>query len=213
MIYQIKNKQTGDVYIGKTNDMDRRWKTHLYNAENHIYDTYLYRAMRKYGIDSFEMSYLCEGDSAEEIEMIAKHDPKYNMTPGGDGGWINDQTGNTWKVKDSSKMGQTFRDGNNHSEAWRSSVTGGNNYQCIYEIHTPWGVFDTWISATTEAKKLREQGRRDVVTDKKTLTKYCKEDIVLSAEGRRTFPQWRGKCTTDLGFYVRNKDGSDIQKS
>jgi group I intron endonuclease len=91
-IYQITNKITTDTYIGKTVQMvEDRFYSHKYNASKTKSQTYLYRAMRKYGIDNFEVSIVDTALSLEElnqkeIEYIAKLKPKYNMTNGGDGG-------------------------------------------------------------------------------------------------------------------------------
>ncbi len=79
--------------------------------------------------------------------------------------------------------------------------------------YTPWGKFETYRAALTEAKRLRkEEKRKDVISDGETLRKYCESCIVLNKNGRRTFPEWRGKDTTQLGFYRKKKNGSSKQK-
>jgi hypothetical protein len=65
--------------------MDDRWYQHQKNAE-YGHETYLYRAMRKYGVESFVIEYLSEGLDEEEIILIDQLKPEYNMTRGGDGG-------------------------------------------------------------------------------------------------------------------------------
>lgn len=86
MIYIITNTITGDQYIGKTEKtVEKRWEKHCYNAQAGQ-DTYLYRAMRKYGIEAFTIKFLCDGLDEEEVTMIASLKPKYNMTRGGTGG-------------------------------------------------------------------------------------------------------------------------------
>lgn len=86
MIYLVTNNVNGKRYIGKTTQaIEKRWYQHCKNAEYGI-DTYLYRAIRKYGKDNFTVEVLCEGLDDEEILMIEHHSPEYNMTKGGDGG-------------------------------------------------------------------------------------------------------------------------------
>lgn len=86
MIYLITNQLTGDRYIGKTTrTMEERWYQHKKNAE-YGHDTYLYRAMRKYGVEHFKVEYLSDGLDEEEILLIENLKPEYNMTSGGDGG-------------------------------------------------------------------------------------------------------------------------------
>lgn len=86
MIYIITNKIDGKCYIGKTSQsLDKRWYQHCKNAK-YGHDTYLYRAIRKYGVDNFVYEYLADGLDEEEVILIEKHKPEYNMTKGGDGG-------------------------------------------------------------------------------------------------------------------------------
>ena len=86
MIYLITNTVNGKRYIGKTTQtLEARWYQHCKNAE-YGHNTYLYKAIRKYGRESFDISLLCEGLEEEEVLLIAEHQPEYNMTVGGDGG-------------------------------------------------------------------------------------------------------------------------------
>lgn len=86
MIYLITNNIDGKQYIGKTSQpLERRWYQHCKNVE-YGHDTYLYRAMRKYGVENFACTYLASGLDEEEIFLIDQHQPEYNMTRGGDGG-------------------------------------------------------------------------------------------------------------------------------
>jgi group I intron endonuclease len=97
MIYIITNGITNDYYIGYTSlTLEQRFQRHYYN---HITgNTYLYRAMRKYGFENFQIECLQENGNLEEDEdiWINKMNPKYNMRPGGTGG----DTSNSpnWKI-------------------------------------------------------------------------------------------------------------------
>lgn len=117
MIYIITNNLTKDCYIGKTiNDLSVRFYQHTKQAE-YGSQTHLHRAFRKYGSENFSITLLedCppEINNDRERHWIANLKPEYNMTEGGDGGWIYDQTGNTWKVKDPSRMGK-------HTNQWKN---------------------------------------------------------------------------------------------
>ena len=89
IIYKITNNVSGDIYVGKTTQkLNRRISRHFYNASKGS-DTYLYRAMRKYGKDNFTCDIIetvSEDINRRERYWIAKLKPKYNMTRGGDGG-------------------------------------------------------------------------------------------------------------------------------
>lgn len=91
-VYLITNLVTGDTYVGKTiKNIEHRFSAHLYNARSGG-NTNLYKAIKDHGEESFKVSLLEEiqGDledlNEREIFWIAKLNPSYNMTKGGDGG-------------------------------------------------------------------------------------------------------------------------------
>lgn len=97
-IYKITNKINNNSYIGKSVDIYNRWRTHkntAFNASpnNVQYEYALYRAIRKYGIDNFEMSIIevvADASTLNDREQfwIAYFDTfnnGYNETEGGDG--------------------------------------------------------------------------------------------------------------------------------
>ena len=88
IIYQITNKVNNKFYIGKTTKtIEERFYFH-----NHTYDeTYLHRALRKYGVDNFTIEIIesqvpdTELDNKERY-YIKTLKPHYNLTEGGTGG-------------------------------------------------------------------------------------------------------------------------------
>jgi group I intron endonuclease len=96
-IYRITNEINGLSYIGRTVNVQRRFKRHVYDArpiDKGGSDCFLYRAMRKYGHANFRIETLETGltndESIErEIRCIADGNTRsphgYNMTDGGDG--------------------------------------------------------------------------------------------------------------------------------
>lgn len=92
-IYKITNTIDNKVYIGKTTDIDRRWKAHVREYEKYN-NRYLYRAMNKHGIANFHLEVLETNIPNEmideyEIRYIKLYNSKspngYNMTDGGEG--------------------------------------------------------------------------------------------------------------------------------
>ena len=94
-IYKIENQINGKVYIGKTtHPIKQRWYEHKYNA---IYQPnlkyHLYKAMRKYGIDNFDICCIEEvsddNDLSERerywIKYYDSYNNGYNETIGGEG--------------------------------------------------------------------------------------------------------------------------------
>lgn len=211
VIYKLTNIVTGEIYIGKTkNQLEKRWYQHKKDCQyGRNPNSRLYHAMRKYGADNFTKTVMAECTSLEElnaaeIQLIKEHSPQYNIAKGGNGGWINDQTGKRWKVKDTSRMGVHLI-GKAKSAGMKQKISGANNYQSSEIVITPWGEFFTYAAAIDKAKLLRSKGHLDVVTDRPTLRRYCEADITLNDQGRRTFKEWRGRNTKEIGFDKRQR--------
>lgn len=94
-VYKITNNSNSKIYIGKTNDPEKRWYNHVYCALVNKEKTYFYNAIRKYGAQNFlvEVIEKCP-DEATVLErerywidlLQSNHrDIGYNMTDGGDG--------------------------------------------------------------------------------------------------------------------------------
>ena len=91
-IYKITNKINNKIYIGKTEfSIEKRFKEHCRDAFREKNEKRpLYAAMRKYGIENFEISLIEETDNPEErekywIEQYNSYSYGYNATLGGDG--------------------------------------------------------------------------------------------------------------------------------
>ena len=95
-IYKITNKINNKCYIGKSINIESRWKYHIEN-KNSIkeYNKPLYRAFRKYGIENFSFEIIEElkdySISNEREKYWIQYyncygNNGYNMTSGGDGG-------------------------------------------------------------------------------------------------------------------------------
>ena len=108
-IYCIENLKDHKKYVGTTHrTTEQRFRRHCSNALAGI-DFHLYRAMRKYGINSFVAYKIDEAESKEilsdkerfwikELDTLKNG---YNMTIGGDGGPgapIGNQYGKGWKA-------------------------------------------------------------------------------------------------------------------
>jgi group I intron endonuclease len=94
-IYRINNKLDGKSYIGQycKDNPKQRFTNHKSRARNEKSSEYLYRAIRKHGIENFECITICvcENDKLNELEIkyIKEFDTfgpnGYNMTAGGQG--------------------------------------------------------------------------------------------------------------------------------
>lgn len=111
-LYCIKNLIDDVVYVGMTNNLSRRWTTHVHSCNNGN-QSKLYAAMRKYGIDKFKMELVNEFYSKEDccaaeifaISFLTNNNIKhYNLHSGGTGGFVV-QDKEEWikKLKDARK--------------------------------------------------------------------------------------------------------------
>ena len=91
VIYSITNKVNNKIYVGKTiKSLEERFAAHI-NTTKYGSQSYLHRAIRKYGIKNFTISVIEDNISTEhtlnerEIFWIKELKPEYNMTLGGEG--------------------------------------------------------------------------------------------------------------------------------
>lgn len=105
-IYVVTNNVNGKQYVGQTTwSVAHRWRMHRNAAARNDRDgcTVLYRAIRKYGIDAFEVSLVlilndCAQQSLDEAERTVIKRLKtivpdgYNLLPGGSGGSLHPDT-------------------------------------------------------------------------------------------------------------------------
>lgn len=59
-IYCIQNNVTGEIYVGKSGNIEKRWEQHKQSMKTKKYQ--LYAAMRTYGLHNFSFSVLEECD-------------------------------------------------------------------------------------------------------------------------------------------------------
>lgn len=82
-IYQIKNLITGDLYIGSSNDVEKRFKDHKRKliTETH-HSRILQHAYNKYSLNDFEFSIICKCDKFLKLYIeqiyIDSMSPRYN---------------------------------------------------------------------------------------------------------------------------------------
>lgn len=194
-IYIIENKINAKQYIGKTkHTADYRWSTHKQDMKRST--SKFYNAVRKYGIENFEVFVWedCSFDRLNEREKywIEVLESEYNTQPGGNGGGSG-KVGRRWKIKDTSNMCKPKTQTKAVIEGHKQ-ITGANNYQSTYTIHTPLGSFYTWQAA-----------KAALHMDVATIQRYCMENIQIP-NGKRTRKEWRDMMSRDAGFYVEERN-------
>lgn len=138
IVYQIKNKKNGKRYIGQHVglDLQKYWNHNVYLAE-HGYQgkRLLYRAIRKYGRDAFEVKVLVLTDTKEETDFCeisliglfesTNPDKGYNITAGG-GGSLGVKMSNETRAKMSkSRLGKPMPE---KSRIVLAQMNKGNKY-------------------------------------------------------------------------------------
>lgn len=87
-LYKITNRLTGEFYIGQTiKPPDYRFRKHRELAVRGG-GYFLHTAMRRYGVDSFDLEVIMECQTRDElneqeIKFIEELKPVYNICPGG----------------------------------------------------------------------------------------------------------------------------------
>ena len=92
--YKITNIINNKVYIGQTKSPKTRWSRHKSDARlGKKYNSHIYNAMRKYGIDNFTFEIIAQTKYIENIDVLeillieqyqsTNKDIGYNNSPGG----------------------------------------------------------------------------------------------------------------------------------
>lgn len=177
-VYKFTNKLNNKSYVGVSTNPELRYRRHLESAKNN-HDTHFYRAIRKYGIESFEYSIiekvlLSEMYSREKY-WISEYDSYhngYNSTLGGEGG-------NTYGKRTESQMKETR---SKLSEAKRGS-RNGNKGQYVGDKNPMYGKslnpeHKLKMSKALKGKKKPDSMRENLSKATKGVPKsyipYCK---------------------------------------
>ena len=91
VIYKYENLDDGKIYIGKTvQELCKRLRQHTYGRGNSPLD----KAIKKYGLEKFDIEVIAEADTEEELNALemffiefygCKIPDGYNLTDGGEG--------------------------------------------------------------------------------------------------------------------------------
>lgn len=82
-IYKITNTINNKVYIGETTrTMNARWRQHKARAKDSQYTEYLYRAIRKYGIENFTIEELTKCADEDRFKIETEYITKYHSWVG-----------------------------------------------------------------------------------------------------------------------------------
>ena len=141
-IYKIENKINNFIYIGQSNDIERRWKEHIYELNNNKHNNFhLQNAWNKYGCDNFKFEKIdeCNIQELNEKEMFWISYYKSNIR------------GYGYNV---SAGGNSFFKGMSHSDDTKSKMSKLRNPEKIVQIDFNGNLLNIWRSASHVSRTL-----------------------------------------------------------
>lgn len=187
-IYMYINKINGHKYVGQAKNFSKRCKEHLYESRNknrNEYNLSLSKAIRKYGIENFEIKILAENiESQEKINeyeiffikryKTLKIQNGYNIANGG-------HNGNPYEGKTEDEMDEIKR-------KISKKLSGKNhpNYGKHYSEETKQKMKEAWnderkqkISEKMKGKPKSEEHKRKLSEAHKGKTHSCSEETKI----------------------------------
>lgn len=134
-VYKITNTITGELYIGSSKDVKRRWLQHKYQSVWKLYpNNPLYQDMQKYGVENFRFQILCpvmpEYLKQVEQEFIETLKPKYNNNNAK--GWDVERYKEYQKEYQQSEKGKEYQKKYQKSEKYKEAKRKYNSQLCEY---------------------------------------------------------------------------------
>lgn len=96
IIYKLTSPN-GKVYIGRTNDFDKRMYGHYRCAYHKKLNFPLYKSVRKYGWDNFTKEIICKVNPNDSVKLEEELILAYNSVKNGLNAIYNGEGGDIWK--------------------------------------------------------------------------------------------------------------------
>lgn len=211
-VYKITNLVNNKIYIGKTSggSIKHRWRQHINltnqgeekaNKDGRRRFLLINRAMKKYGVDNFQIEQIFESDDHsttrdKEIELIASFNSTdrnigYNISKGGDGAFgfrfTEEQKKKMSEKRRGTKMGKnnSFY-GKKHSDETKKLISEskigqgiGSNNPFYGKKHSPESLekMSAWQTGTTKHKMSLPEDKCQEVIDKFATGNYTPEQL------------------------------------
>lgn len=233
-IYSITNEINGHAYIGKTNNLVRRWKEHCYG---HGGTAILNKAFKKYGIEHFIFDIVAQipfdsieelNDALNQLEMyyIALYDTLnngYNATAGGDGTSFYHHSEQTKRKISQSQIGKILSEehkrkcrvanlGNHHTEKAKEAIR-----QAL--LHRDSSVYDRVANKLRGRTRNHDMIMRGAAKRRKPILQYdLQGNFVKEWEGASCIEGFeranieaccKGKISRSQGFIWKHKEGNN----
>ena len=183
-IYEIKNNLNGLVYIGQTNDWERRVSEHKRRYNNKTPKSersYLYRAIRKYGLENFSFFLIKECSIEElndlEIRYIKEKDSfynGYNMTEGGQ----NDHPNRKVTLEDVIYLRKLYDSQTTltNKEIWEEKFKDKITYQYFRNLWQ--GTNWSYVMPEVFTEENKNYYRHKSITPGKKTNKFSDEEVI-----------------------------------
>ena len=236
-IYSITNEINGKSYIGKTNDLVRRWKEHYYGKDN---TAILNNTFKKYGLEHFVFDIVAQipFDSIEElndvlaqlemyyIELYDIYHNGYNATIGGDGISGYKQSPETTEKIRQANLGRTLTEehkakcritnlGNHHTEKAKEAIR-----QAL--LHRDHSIYERIAEKRRGVKRDPNVIMKGAVKRGKPILQYDLQGNFINEypgikfiegfEGKSISACCHGKLGSTQGYIWRFKDSEDFPK-
>ena len=169
-IYLVRNLVNGKGYVGQTTKSLRiRFNEHKYLA-NHGSTCAFHKALRKYGIENFEIKEIVSCDSLllddlekHYIKFFGTYAPSghgYNLTEGGDGGF----DGKVIPEESRKKISDTHK-GNSYAKGYKHTDEAKSAMSVAKKGKTPYLMTESTkakISATLRGHSVSEETREKI---------------------------------------------------
>ena len=199
-IYKITNQVNQKIYIGQSNNIERRFSQHKSPYEQERYsEKPLYKAFAKYGIENFTFEIIeeCSSELLDEKEKhwistlhSLVHQNGYNITSGGDGNSDDNHPRHKLTMEDVIDIRTRY---NNHErcrevEALYKDRIGHSGFSKIWKGETQADVMPEVYTYENKQFHLHNTGQKGSSNGRSKLTE---EDVIAIRMRKKNGENWK----------------------
>jgi group I intron endonuclease len=209
-IYSITNKNTGEMYIGQSVNIESRWKQHSYGQDYSKSD--IDKAIKQLGKDQFIFKVLLECDKENldyhEVRLIEEFDTfvhGYNLTKGGQKYW--DNPTKYWSNAKKLRRGVIYSKEKSSSGIFRVHLTQQGYWQYMYKENGKRKGFSAKNLNKLKEKVLSKGLNWLIVDVQKANMSYEKDKEINRYTKDTNTGYFQTKCYNGVYKYFYSADG------